>query len=95
MTRIETEVLREVANRLAATKEQYETEIAKLYAEIENLSVSYEGRSSATFHAKMEEARADFNAIGALLQDYSEYLVSVATNTEITENAVTEAAQKL
>lgn len=92
---IETDVLKQSAAKLMTLKEQFDTEVAKLYAEIENLNVTYQGQASSTFNAKIEGYRPAFEQLSALVNGYSEYLTTVANNTEMTETAVLEAAHKL
>ena len=92
---IETDVLKRTAAKLVTLREQFEIEVNKLYAEIENLNVTYQGQASSTFNAKIEGYRSAFENLSTLVNAYCEYLNSVANNTEMTETAIVEAAQKL
>ena len=92
---INTDVLKQSAAKLLTLREQFQAEVNKLYAEIENLNVTYKGQASSAFNAKIEGYRPAFDELAKLVNAYSEYLTSVANNTEMTEEAILEAAQKL
>lgn len=92
---IETEVLKQTAAQLMELKGKLDAEIARMYAEIQDLSVSYQGQASNAFNAKLEEQRPAFEQISKAVSGYSEYLLRVAEDKEMTETAIVDGANKL
>lgn len=93
---VTTEELRTSASVIEEKTKRYNTEWAKLYAEIQNLKSSqWQGIASDAFNSKIEGYRDNFQDMASVLMSYVEFLRSAADNYEKTENAVKDAAGNL
>lgn len=87
--------IRKSAQTIEDKTQQYNTEWAKIYTEIENLRVEWEGESSETFNTQLEGYRNDFQELANILNDYAEFLITTATKIEQTEEALKSSASQL
>lgn len=93
--RVETTDLRKSAELINDKTARYEAEYAKMYSEIANLRVTWQGQSSDTFNKQIEGYRNDFEELARVLKSYSEFLKTTADKIEKTENAIKDAAGNL
>lgn len=93
---VTTERLDEAANYIKDKTSQYDSDIKKLYSEIEAMTSSqWKGVASETFRAKIESYRGEFEQLKTILDQYAENLLTKSKNYTSTENSVTSAAQNL
>lgn len=92
---VETADLRKSAEFINDKTARYEAEYAKIYSEIANLRISWQGLSSDTFNKQIEGYRNDFDELARVLKSYAEFLKTTAEKIERTENAIKDAAGNL
>jgi WXG100 family type VII secretion target len=92
---VTTEDLRRSSNVLNDKTSRYEAEYQKIYSEITNLRVQWQGQSSDSYNSQLEGYRNDFQELAKVLKDYSQFLVSTADKYEAVERKNTEDAQRL
>ena len=93
---VTTERLKASADFIEDKTAKYNSEWAKLYAEIQNLKSSqWKGIASDTFNAKLEAYRNDFEELAKVLTSYVSYLRSAADNYEKKEQEIKDAAENL
>ena len=93
--RVETTDLKTSATMLEDKNSNYVAAYGKLYAEIAGLKVDWQGQSSEAFNNAVESYRSSFEELSRIVQAYIEFLRSAAANYEATEQAITEAANRL
>lgn len=89
---VETQALKKSSQVIDDKTARYDAEIAKLYAEIANLRVEWQGQSSNTFNEKIEGYRNDFEELAKILREYSTFLRNTANHYEKVENSVNDTA---
>ena len=93
---VTTERLVQSATVIEEKTAKYNSEWAKLYAELQNLKSSqWQGIASDTFNAKLEAYRNDFEEMSKVLMEYVNYLRTAADNYVKTEEAIKDAASNL
>ncbi len=93
---VTTERLESSANIIEEKTAKYNSEWAKLYAELQNLKSSqWQGIASETFNTKLEGYRNDFEEMANILLSYANFLRNAATNYRNTEEALRDAAGNL
>ena len=93
--KVETTDLKTSSTVLEDKNAQYVTAYGKLYAETTDLKVSWQGQSSEAFNNKVESYRKNFEELSKVVSAYIEFLRNAAANYEATEQAITDAANKL
>ena len=93
--KVETSDLKTSGSALEEKNAQYVTTFGKLYAETTDLKVTWQGQSSDTFNSKVESYRASFEELSKIVTSYIEFLRKAAANYEATEQALTDAANRL
>ncbi|WP_105614143.1 WXG100 family type VII secretion target [Vallitalea okinawensis] len=93
--RVETIDLRNSSQMIEDKTARYEAEYAKIYTEIANLRVNWQGQSSDAFNKQIEGYRNDFQELATILRSYSEFLRMTAERIEKTENALKDATGNL
>ncbi|GKU29320.1 WXG100 family type VII secretion target [Clostridium folliculivorans] len=84
--KVSTEELRRSSTVILDKTAMYEAEYAKIYAEIANLRVEWQGQASEAFNKQIEEYRNDFQELAKILKSYAEFLRTAAGNFEKTED---------
>ncbi len=92
---VETADLRKSASVIEEKTARYDAEWAKIYLEIANLRVEWQGQSSDQFNKQIEGYRNDFEELAKILRSYSEFLKTTADRIEKTENGVKDSAGQL
>lgn len=92
---VETQSLKKSSQVIEDKTARYDAEVAKLYAEIANLRIEWQGQSSDTFNEKIEGYRNDFDELAKILREYSTFLRNTADRYEKTENSINDAASGL
>ncbi len=93
---VTTERLDEAAQYIKDKTSQYNSDITKLYSELDAMtSTQWRGTASDTFRAKIEGYREEFNQLKSALDQYAEAVLTKSKNYVNTENSVTSAAQGL
>lgn len=92
---VETNDLKNSALVLGDKNSSYTAAVGKLYAETTGLKVEWQGQSSEAFNVKVEGYRQSFEELAKIVTAYGEYLKTTAASYEATEQALTEAANKL
>ena len=92
---VETNDLKSSATVLEEKNSNYVAGYGKLYAETLGLKADWQGQSNEAFNTKVEGYRKSFEDLSKIVVSYIEYLRSAAANYEATEQAITEAANKL
>ena len=93
--KVETAELRKSADLIEEKTKNYDAEWAKIYSEITNLRVEWQGQSSDQFNARIDGYRKDFQELAKVLRSYVEFLKSAADKIEKTENAIKDSAGQL
>jgi len=93
---VTTERLDEAAQYIKEKTAQYNSDITKLYSELEAMtSNQWKGVASDAFRSKIESYREEFNQMKSILDQYAENMLTKSKNYVNTENNVTNAAQSL
>lgn len=93
--KVTTEELKKSSGVIMDKTSRYEAEYAKIYAEIANLRVEWQGQASDTFNKQIEGYRNDFQELSKILKSYSEFLKNTAENIEKTEENLANQARQL
>lgn len=93
--KVETQDLRKSAALIEEKTARYDAEWAKIYTEIANLRVDWQGQSSDQFNKQIEGYRNDFQELSKILTSYKEFLKTTADRIEKTEDAINQAAGQL
>jgi len=93
---VTTERLDEAANFIKEKTAQYNSDIAKLYSELEAMtSAQWKGVASETFRAKIESYRGEFEELKTVLNQFADTLTTKSKNYSSTENSITNAVSSL
>lgn len=93
--KVETRDLRRSATLIEEKTARYDAEWAKIYTEIANLRVDWQGQSSDEFNKQIEGYRNDFQELSKILTSYKEFLVSTADRIEKAEEQMKQSASQL
>lgn len=92
---VDTAKLREAAQEIETKNNAYDAEWPKIYTEISALNVEFEGETSNTFNAKINEYRDDLQNLGNVVRKYIEHLRAVADKNEQLEERLNQEASSL
>jgi len=93
--KVETDSLKKSADLIEDKTSRYDAEWAKIYSEIANLRVEWQGQSSDQFNTQIEGYRNDFQELSKTLTSYKEFLRTTATKIETTEGTIKDSASQL
>jgi WXG100 family type VII secretion target len=92
---VKTEEVSKAVESLSNKLQLFGTETKKLYDEVENLSVSWKGATSASFNAELNEYRNVINELMSLLSKFVEGVSKANRNYAETDNALAEKAKSM
>lgn len=92
---VETEKLTASAQIIEDKTARYNAQYQKIYSEIADLRITWQGQSSDTFNQQLEGYRNDFQELENILKKYAEFLRATAANIEKAEDSINSAASSL
>lgn len=95
MTNVTTEELLRSASLLEEKVNEYQSQYEKMYAEVENLRVSYKSQSSEVFNTQINAFRPSLEEMASIVRSYITYLRNTANKYTTNEDALTESANAL
>lgn len=95
MTHVTTEELLRSASLLEEKVNEYQGQYEKMYAEVENLRVHYQGQSSEAFNTQINAFKPALEEMAFIVRNYITYLKNTANKYTTTEDALTDSANAL
>ena len=95
MTHVTTEELLRSASLLEEKVNEYQGQYEKMYAEVENLRVHYQGQSSEAFNTQINAFKPALEEMASIVRNYITYLKNTANKYTTTEDALTDNANAL
>ena len=95
MTHVTTEELLRSASLLEEKVNEYQGQYEKMYAEVENLRVHYQGQSSEAFNTQINAFKPALEEMASIVRNYITYLKNTANKYTTTEDAFTDSANAL
>ncbi len=77
---IDTSAVRQNASKISTESQDYQNHVKTVYSKINELPGGWVGEDASAYIAKVESCKADIEALGQVIQEYSEYLNKVANN---------------
>lgn len=91
----DTSALRTLGNQVAENAGEYKNEVTKVYANVDNLSSSWQGVDNQEYVNKVNEYKETIEALGKAVENYGQFLVDTATNIEKVQAEIKDAASKI
>lgn len=76
------ESLRKLGNNVLDNAREYDSEVNKIYATVENLRNSWQGSDNQEYVNKVNEYRELIEALGKAIGNYGQFMVDTANNIE-------------
>ncbi len=76
------ESLRKLGNNVLDNAREYDSEVNKIYATVENLRNSWQGSDNQEYVNKVNEYRELIEALGKAIGNYGQFMIDTANNIE-------------
>ena len=84
-----------LGNEMINQAESYNSEITKLYNNIEELKSGWTGEDNQSYVAQVESYRETLTSLGEIINQYGTFLIKAAASFEKTRSDIASAAKNL
>jgi len=91
----DTAALRNLGKQVVANSEEYQAEINKIYATVDNLRENWKGEDNQAFVNKVYEYKEGLEALGKEIKNYGFFLDATAGKIERVQSDITSAASNI
>ncbi len=95
MIQAEYQAINDAANAMKGASEEYLYCVKELYNIVNDTKSVWEGTDNERFVDKVNDHKANIDALGKIISDYSQFLLNSSASVEGTQDEVTSAASRL
>ncbi len=89
------QLINEAANAMKGASDEYLFCVKELYKIVADTKSVWEGTDNEQFVEKVNEHKANIDALGNIIKDYSTFLLDSSSSVEGTQQEISSAAGKL